>query len=519
MNREESKNQDGTTPVDPAALPAVFSESVKARFPDIPDITLHAPALDAGRNDFTSQSELENFVQQLGREVTKRTLKSGTPALTLSTRTIGYSTENRAILQLRFSGEPSDRSKLTVWVVAQQHGDEPAACEAALELAYRVVHGEFDQALQTMDLIIVPRVNPDGAAHQTRTTVKNLDMNRDHLCLELVESIVLHEAMAQDPPDVVLDLHEFTAGGAWEETYGAVQSSDYLFQCASHPLMSSMILQFNREVLDPILSRALSQYGLRNWVYNHINVDQVEQPVVQMGGNLAGIGRNAFGLKAAIAYLLESRGIGIGRDHYQRRVASHWIAVQTLLNTLTLNHERVRELLAQSRQAVSSALIIEHQAQREMLDVPMLDPKTGVDKPTRVMFQDSTRITPTLVRDAPLGYLISATQHEALKRLSSLGVEITDPPAADGPLLTQAYSVKSVQEIPATDDGVAQKRFVCEVRDQEWICDPKWRYVPLAQRFWRVVVTALEPEGVGSYASVDLVDPLQVLRLMPNPAR
>ena len=46
-----------------------------------------------------------------------------------------------------------------------------------------------------------------------------------------------------------------------------------------------------------------------------------------------GAARNTFGLNHAVSFLIETRGVGIGRDSYQRRVATHYLAAKAVLET------------------------------------------------------------------------------------------------------------------------------------------------------------------------------------------
>ena len=77
----------------------------------------------------------------------------------------GHSGSGAELLALTVSGGPEDASeqRITVVLLGQQHGDEPAGAEALLMLAQEAVEGRLSDRVRDVDLLIVPRMNPDGA--------------------------------------------------------------------------------------------------------------------------------------------------------------------------------------------------------------------------------------------------------------------------------------------------------------------------------------------------------------------
>ncbi|WP_204388651.1 M14 family zinc carboxypeptidase, partial [Bifidobacterium pullorum] len=55
----------------------------------------------------------------------------------------------------------SDNGKLTVWIQAQIHPNEPAAGEAALVMVSDLCGSYGDAVLDDINVVVVPRINPD----------------------------------------------------------------------------------------------------------------------------------------------------------------------------------------------------------------------------------------------------------------------------------------------------------------------------------------------------------------------
>ncbi|WP_228279109.1 M14 family zinc carboxypeptidase, partial [Acinetobacter baumannii] len=69
----------------------------------------------------------------------------------------------------------------------QQHGNEPAGGEAMLVMAQRLATGDLGEMLERINVVIVPRANPDGAEAFERVLRNGIDPNRDHTMLRSPE--------------------------------------------------------------------------------------------------------------------------------------------------------------------------------------------------------------------------------------------------------------------------------------------------------------------------------------------
>ncbi len=106
--------------------------------------------------------------------------------------------------------------KVMMW--SQMHGNESTTTKAVLDLiqAMRLGYKNAHEMLQKLTLVIIPQLNPDGAAAYTRENAAGIDLNRDAQHRTQPESIVLYETYLKHQPDFCFNLHDqrtiFSAG-------------------------------------------------------------------------------------------------------------------------------------------------------------------------------------------------------------------------------------------------------------------------------------------------------------------
>jgi hypothetical protein len=484
-------------PVAGAILPPVSLMS-KERFGDLPGFALETPAFAINKKDFTTEAELSQF---LHRKIA--------PSPNVSWRRLGRTAGGRDmhLLVLTQDGRSDPQSiaanrKPNIWFIAQQHGNEPAGAEACLELLRRLVSTDLRQILERVNVMVVPRANPDGAAASQRETASKADMNRDHLSLHLHETQKLHAAMNDYPPTVVIDAHEFTAAGRWVDRYGVAEASDVLVQSASHPGFADSLKRVSKEVFEPALQSAWAMYGLKHFSYHTLNV-QGSQSFVQMGGNFSGIGRNAMGLMGAVSILIETRGVGIGKDNYPRRVASQVVSMIAVLKASAANAEALRSAQREARRhpIAGTEWVVDHTALRETKQMPMLDIATGEDKTVTVEYQNSLMITPTVQRALPAAYVLPPSLGSAamIAKLQALGLNVSRMNAAQE-LELESYTVTQLKQ-EAGEFGAPTERVLTETKRLKKMVEAGSVWIGVMQGYqplWRVAAALFEPESLGS---------------------
>lgn len=519
----------------PAAPAAPYGPEVAARFPD-PSTIYRTPGLAPDRDAFSSAGEIATWLRDLaaasgtGRSrvglLSLGASQSGTPleALVL---TRAAATDAATVLA---SGRP------TVLLVGQQHGDEPAPAEALLVLARELAQGSLEPLLDRINVVLLPRANPDGAAAGKRVTASGVDMNRDHLLLRTPEARALARLARDYQPAVVVDAHEYTVVGRFLEKFGAIQKYDALLQYATTANLSEFMPRASEEWFRRPLVAALEREALSHEWYYTTSTDPKDLRI-SMGGTQPDTGRNVYGLRNAVSLLVETRGVGIGRMHIQRRVHTQVVAMRAVLQAASQRADELSKLRPyMDREAAGNACRGEivtsagPTAQRRTLT--MLDPATGADRGIEVEWNSALELRTLKSRPRPCGYWLSAASTQAVERLQQLGVQVMRV-AEPGAVLGESYreTARTSAERSDVRGTIADAASIVqvEVALARGVLDTPMGsyYVPLAQPLGNLVTAALEPDTQNSFFANRVVDALQnqarvvgepTMRLEPLPA-
>lgn len=109
------------------------------------------------------------------------------------------------------------------------HGNESGGESGLLALI-----GQLDKnatraelLLEKLDIIALPRYNPDGAFYYQRWLPDNLDPNRDHVTITHAQTLAIKAVLNDFQPHIAVDMHDFSAGRRWLDGKYA-HSSDML---------------------------------------------------------------------------------------------------------------------------------------------------------------------------------------------------------------------------------------------------------------------------------------------------
>lgn len=516
-----------SAPAPSVAPEPAYSAAVAARYP-APAVIYSTPGLQPGRSGFTSNLEIQSALRELAATARSSTNHRAS-VLALGPSQLGEPLE--ALILTRAAGTDAAAlaasARPTVLLIGQQHGDEPAGSEALLVIARELTQGLLQPLLDRINVIIVPRANPDGAAAAQRATRSGLDMNRDHLLLNSLEARALAGLMRDYHPMVVIDAHEYTVAGRFLQKFGAVQKYDALLQYATTANIPEFLTKAAEEWYRRPMLAALQAQGLSAEWYYTTSTDLADKSI-SMGGTRPDTGRNVFGLKNAVSLLIESRGVGMGRQHIQRRVHTHVSAITSALASTAQRASELAQLQPYvekdlASQACKGEAVVEAGPTPAQQDLVMLDPVTGADKTVRVEWNSALTLRKIKTRVRPCGYWLAASSRTAVERLRLHGVQVLrvlEPASVLGDIYRETARSGGVrQDVRGAIADPAQIIQV-EVALVRGVVDAPTGsyYVPLAQPLANLVIAALEPDTQSSYFANRLVDNVtSVARVMAEP--
>lgn len=496
----------------PQLTPLPYNPAIEARFPD-PAVRYDTPGLNNPRQQFTTQAEMSSWLQALAA----KSQGSGTTLGLLNIGSSQHGTPIQALVATRAdniqASSLNSSGRPTALLVAQQHGDEPAGAEALLVIARELAPGGLlAPLLQQINVVVVPRANPDGAATASHLTADGTDLAHDHLLLSTPEARALATLVRDYRPAAVVDLHEYAAAGQFLQKYQAVQSYDALLQYASTANAHEFVTKAAREwYVQPVRS-ALSQAGLSNeWFYR--TSAQPDDKSVSMASLAPDTLANTSSLKNAAALFVSSRGSDLGATHIQRRVHTLVTAATSALRATAekaRNLNQVEEFVARdvSSLACRQQLTVQAEQTPEQRSIAMLQAGTGAEQQARLDWNSSLQIKASQTRARPCGYLISAEARQAVERLRQLGLQVQQI-AEPGQVLADSY-----QEARHTGSSAAL------VLTRSSLDAPAGSYyLSLNQPKAHLATAALEPDTPYSYVSKGLIaSTADIARVVATPS-
>ncbi|KAF9888942.1 hypothetical protein FE257_008111 [Aspergillus nanangensis] len=492
------------------------SEIVAGAFENVDDVKLLSPAFvtpdirlpgfSNGTQGSSSQEDLEEFLEQLAERNDYMTY--GTANFT--------SEERRSFPYVHLSSGNSgslrrgNSSKVRVWIQGAVHGNEPAGDEATQALL-----GKFDanpkwaaSILDKLELVVLPRYNPDGVFYFQRTLATNFDPNRDHIKLARQQTRDIKQLMNRFNPHVVVDMHEYGA----PTRYGGgqyVPGSDGLFSAAKNLNINEGIRKLSEKLFAKNIAKDMETVGLRAEPYvtgSSVSNDTIVAEFAEAGTD-GKIGRNAMGLTQAVVFLLEMRGIAIADQEFQRRTAAGLTMMGSIVQTAADNAEKVFKTVEGGIKEFMKSdeeIVITDYSETEIRPFTMVDVTNGSVVHPSVRFASTTPSLANLTRSRPEAYLIPVAWADLAERLrvSGLEVETLNEPFEG---TVEALTITSAEIDTSYYEGVVGVTATTETSERE-ISLPKGSFrVSTRQKNAALAMVALEPENIDSYVSFNIV--------------
>jgi Zinc carboxypeptidase len=298
------------------------------------------------------------------------------------------------------------------------HGNEPSSREGCLIMARELAFSDDPRTLdilRNMTVLIVPAINGDGRAANTRGNSTGQDLNRDHSLLRQPETFALSAMVRDYTPEVAYDGHEF----------GNSQAGDLPTLMPRHLNVAESIFSESKSLIE-------------NWLYGNGSEDGWWYcPYGCQGGGAVGLSqetilRNTMGLKNTVSMLLEARSSGgqtrpdeaIPANNRRRKTYSAMYTMQQLLDYYRANLRVVRDAIKESIAFQKSN--VGRIVFRGSYDVPAFpEPHPGEDPPPEEPPEG-------ILDPPPCGYLITDEQYRSQQdnsrpagdRLAAHGIKV-----------------------------------------------------------------------------------------------
>ncbi|MEG0134755.1 MAG: M14 family metallocarboxypeptidase [Cetobacterium sp.] len=506
------------TYVQPAQLENIFKDV---------SLTVETPGVNKNKVSFTSQEEMMEYLNKIVKQ--NKNIKM---------EIIGYSQEGREIPALFFSeNNKFDKTKPTVWIQGQQHGNEPASGEGVLAVINQLSKENFQkELLSKINIIIIPRVNPDGSWLFKRGSASPEDINRDHTKLNLPETKALKKLFIKYQPEVVIDGHEYSSTPERYSTLGnkgVLPYYDVLMLSSTNPNLSKDITNIADNILIKNGEDNLSKKGLSgSWYYTSVPKKDKTPFTLEMASGDAIIGRNAFGLVPSISILVETRGIGIGRENFSRRVESHLTIYESFLKDVALNSDKVRDTVRKAREEViqkglntkdhdeDKVIIVSNIKDKGMGKYKFIDLETNEVKEFPVKIKTSKEQDVVLERSRPYAYILPPGYRKVADILENHGVTYykTMKPVK---LKVESYEVKDIKKADQIYEGQYRTYVKADTVTKE-VLFPSGSYIyTMDQSQGDFIALSMEPESSSSFVLYNIVpvtdkNQIHIYRAMDN---
>ncbi|KEF62108.1 uncharacterized protein A1O9_00080 [Exophiala aquamarina CBS 119918] len=404
---------------------------------------------------------------------------------------------------------PRDPNKLRVWIQGSTHGDEPASEQSILAFlgSLDANHSRALSLLQKLDILILPRYNPDGVAYFQRRFATNFDPARDHIKLRSEQTRHTKSLFNAFAPHVAVDMHEFSAKARYAERY--VRVLDGQFAVGKNLNIHPDIRRLSEDIFAHSIGAALEAVGLRCAPYStgRRNATDDGRLSFSEAGGEGCIARNAWGLTQAVAILCETRGIGIADQHFARRTFTGLTMLDAVVSTAAQRADEVWSKVHLARQAFIDSredIVVTDAPKIIKCSWPFVDLHGGrlVEVPSIV--KSSTPLSPKLTRARPRAYLIPKAWSELIPRLLVNGIDVTTLEQAfrDEVEVLQITSVEFENEY---HEGAVRAKVKTKLLRKVIQLPVGSFQVSTVQKMAALAFIALEPEGVDSFATMNIV--------------
>ncbi|CAG1970396.1 unnamed protein product [Fusarium graminearum] len=506
------------------------SKQVAANFPDVDD-KLYSPAfldpdhIPQGFANGTAAPNPQGYLEQF-----LWTLASRNDWMTYHNPSI-KSEEGRSIPYVYLSASKSllepiassnGTNKVRVWLQGGVHGNEPAGEEALLALL-----GKMDaepkwtaSILEKLDIIVLPRYSPDGSAYFQRTMATGFDPNRDHTKMASQQTIDVKALNLKFNAHVHLDCHETNAVRLLthdDKTY--IPSHDDQFSAFKNPNVHKDIRALAESLVVPKVHSALKD---KNFTTNgYVVAFQEEGEGIRLQDFVTDTrGEVTVFMGQGLAFLSETRGIGIGDQYFKRRTAAGLTAALTLVQTTADNAELIYDTVETARADFitnDQEIIVRDQPRWENSTWTYINTESGELTEVPVLFGNNTPPASNLTRSRPEAYIFSRAWAGAATKLRAVGLTVNEL-AVDFEGEVEAYNITEATLATQKYEGTILTTVKTELFKKKMKFPAGAYYVSTRQQYAAQAFVRLEPEHPDGFATFNVFpvstgDEYQVYRI------
>ncbi|KAK6714742.1 hypothetical protein SNK04_005675 [Fusarium graminearum] len=321
------------------------------------------------------------------------------------------------------------------------------------------------------------------------------------------EKVPARFAEGTEGPTDLNELDEFTVPTIYGGNYQ--HGSDALLSGGINPNIHPAIREQLLDFFIPAVGEELESHGLRwePYVTGASNRTEGSRIAFTEAVTEARTGRNAVGLTQTISFLLEMRGIRIANQHFQRRVATALIKIQTILELARDNADKVKSIVENAREEFINSdkdIVITDSYVPENRTFTMIDQRNGSVVQVPIDFKRTTPSVANLTRARPEAYIIPRTWIDVAERLEILGLKVEKLDYEFRQTLETLVIESSVVE-PKLYEGTYLNTVTTNTTIREVVLPVGSFYVSTKQQNAALAFIALEPENIDSYVKFNII--------------
>lgn len=403
----------------------------------------------------------------------------------------------------------SSSTKARVYLQAAVHGNEPAGDQSLLALLGKM---DADQTwttslLEKLDIMILPRYNPDGVYYFQRTFASNFDPNRDHIKLARQQSRDIKALFNRFAPHVVVDMHEYSASSVYGGRYR--HASDGLFSAAKNLNIHPNIRAVSEDLFATSIGVAMEAAGLRWEPYVTGSASSVPDSPITFAeaGSDGKIGRNALGLTQSVTFLCEMRGIGIADQEFARRTFAGLTMAESIIQTAADNAQQVYDTIESGMQDFingQAEVVVTDSSDVITRPFTFVDINSGSVVQVPVNFSATTPVNANLTRPRPEAYLIPKAWADVAERLRVYGLQVQELPNVFRGQV-EALNITTAKFADTYYEGVVLVTVTTTLKTIEVDLPPGSFLVSTRQKNAALAFIALEPENIDSLVAFNII--------------